>query len=71
MKEPCEAGLLDDMERAGPEHLPMIEPLNEHRAFREIEHGAGTEHPHHLAQSNLVVCHGLARFRSRTGRRDR
>jgi hypothetical protein len=71
MKETRKAGLLDYLERAGHEHFPVIEPLNEHRALREIEHGTGPEHTHHLAQSNLVVCHRLARIRSRTGRRGR
>jgi hypothetical protein len=59
MEEPGKAGFLDDMERAGSEHLPVIEPLNEHGPFRKVEHCTGTEHPHHLAHSNLVVCHRL------------
>jgi hypothetical protein len=71
MEKPCEAGLLDDAEGARPKHLPVIEPLNEHGPLRQVEHGAGTEHPHHLAQSNLVVWHGLARLSSGAGRRDR
>ena len=29
-QERGEAGLFDDTERARPEHLPVIEPLNEH-----------------------------------------
>jgi hypothetical protein len=27
MEEPCEAGFLDDLERACPEHLPVIERI--------------------------------------------
>ena len=50
MQEPRKPGLLDDMECARSEHFPVIEPLNEHRAFREIEHRAGTEYPDHLAK---------------------
>ena len=48
MEEPSEAGLFDDTEGARPEHLPVIEPLNEHGPFRQVEHGAGTEHPIYL-----------------------
>ena len=29
-EEPSEARFFDDMESARPEHLPVIEPLNEH-----------------------------------------
>jgi hypothetical protein len=30
MKEPSKSWFFDCVERACPEHLPMIEPLNEH-----------------------------------------
>jgi hypothetical protein len=57
MEEPGQARFFDNTERASPEHLPMVKSLNEHRPLGEIEHGAWTEDPHHLAESNLVVCH--------------
>ena len=63
MEKTRKARLLDHLERAGPEHLPVIEPLNKHKALWEIEHCARPEHAHHLAQSNPVVCHVRARNR--------
>jgi hypothetical protein len=71
MEEPRQAGFLDHVESTRSKHLPVVEPKNKHGPLRQIEHGAGTEHPYHLAQSNFVFCHRLARFRSGAGRRGR
>jgi hypothetical protein len=57
MQEPSKPRFLDYLERAGPEHFPVVEPLDENRPIRQIEHGPRAEYSNHLAHPNFVVCH--------------